>query len=132
MCGMNNSLEELKKLTSGLPSLLSSSDSYREWKTNNGSAFSWVLHRVGDDLLVQRWFMSKGCHWENHVHTGYECFYTYEGKWELEVDGRIIVNTADSVAFVEPGMVHSARFIEDTKSIVITAHPIEKRYINGK
>lgn len=128
----SESLKELKKLTNGLPQLLASSDMYKEWKANGGSAFSWILHRVGNDLLVQRWFMSAGCHWDNHQHSGFEAFYTYEGKWELLIDDKVIVNTKDSIICVEPGKIHSAKFLEDTKTIVITAHPLEQRYMNGK
>jgi quercetin dioxygenase-like cupin family protein len=122
----------LTKMTEGLPDIVSIGNGYREYKAGQGTAFSWVLHRVGNTLLVQRWFMSAGSEWKDHSHPGIEIVYIYEGEIKMIVDGKETICKKGDVLKIEPNIIHSGMFPVDTKVIVITADPIEIRYANGK
>jgi quercetin dioxygenase-like cupin family protein len=123
---------ELTKITEELPNLIDIGNGYREWKAGEGTAFSWVLHREGNNLLVQRWFISAGSAWKDHSHPGTEIIYVYEGIMKMTIDNKESVYEKNDILQIKPNIVHSAIFPVDTKVIVITADPIEIRYANGK
>lgn len=135
---MNTELDEishlnyLRELTNKLPPMIMSpyGVDYKEYKPIGGSAFSWILHRVGNELLVQRWFVTKNSVWETHYHDGVEILYLYSGSMRIEMEGKEYIKKTGDVFYIQPNIPHTAYYFEDTKLIVITS-PIEKRYTNG-
>ena len=131
---MNENLEKLRDLTVNLtlPTIIDSNNGYREYKANGGSAFSWTIHRTGDRLLVQRWFASKNCVWQEHSHKGIETIFIYEGSMDLIVDSEKYFLKAGDEITIDREIIHSASILEACKFIVITFDPIEKGYTNGR
>lgn len=128
----NGNLMKLREVTKNLPFVIDSNNGYREYRAGEGTVFSWILHRIGNALLVQRWFMSAGSIWKEHSHKGIEVVFIYEGSVEITTEGKTIYYHAGDTFVFGRNILHSAYYKEDTKGIVILFDPIEEGYVNGK
>lgn len=69
---------------------------------------------VGDDIMVARVLMKKGCIVPLHSHHNEQFTYILEGALKFWIDGKEIVVRAGEVLTIPRNMPHKAEALEDT------------------
>jgi quercetin dioxygenase-like cupin family protein len=93
---------------------------------------------VGQDIMLARVLLKKGCIVPEHSHHNEQLTYILEGALKFWIDGREIVVHAGEVLTIPPNMPHKAEAIEDTVDLDIFNPPradwINKtdQYLRGK
>lgn len=127
-------LSKLREMTANLPSFpaaIEEGNGYREYKMDEGSCFSWFIHRSGNDIAIHRWFNTAGSIFPEHCHSEKEWIIVYHGTMNLMKNGVETVLHKGDFSFNEPHTPHSATFPEDCKYITIMIPP-SSEYPNGR
>jgi quercetin dioxygenase-like cupin family protein len=78
---------------------------------------------VGQEIMVARVLMKKGCIVPMHSHQNEQFTYILEGALKFWVDGKEIVVHAGEVLTIPPHMPHKAEAMEDTVDLDIFNPP---------
>jgi quercetin dioxygenase-like cupin family protein len=78
---------------------------------------------VGQEIMVARVLMKKGCIIPLHSHHNEQFTYILEGALKFWVDGKEIVVNAGEVLTIPPHMPHKAEAMEDTVDLDIFNPP---------
>jgi quercetin dioxygenase-like cupin family protein len=90
---------------------------YIPWSTVPVEDLNPLLQRhfvVGDDIMVARVLMKKGCIVPLHSHYNEQVTYILEGALKFWIDGKEIVVHAGEVLTIPRNMPHKAEALEDT------------------
>jgi len=90
---------------------------YFSWSTIPLEDLNPLLQRqfvVGDDIMVARVLMKKGCIVPLHSHHNEQFTYILEGALKFWIDGKEIVVRAGEVLTIPRNMPHKAEALEDT------------------
>jgi len=69
---------------------------------------------VGQDVMLARVLLKKGCIVPEHSHPNEQITYIAEGALKFWIDGRVIVVNAGEVLTIPPNMPHKAEALADT------------------
>jgi len=92
---------------------------------------------VGEDMMLARVLLKKGCIVPEHSHQNEQITYILEGALKFWIDGKIIVVKAGEVLLIPRHMPHKAEALEDTVDLDVFNPPrkdwIEKtdKYLRG-
>ena len=78
---------------------------------------------VGQNVMVARVLLKKGCVVPEHSHHNEQITYILEGALKFEIDGKVIVVNAGDVLTIPPNMPHSAEALVDTVDLDIFNPP---------
>jgi quercetin dioxygenase-like cupin family protein len=78
---------------------------------------------VGEDIMVARVLMKKGCIVPLHSHYNEQVTYILEGALKFWIDGKEIVVNAGEVLTIPRNMPHKAEALEDTVDLDIFNPP---------
>ena len=78
---------------------------------------------VGDDIMVARVLMKKGCIVPLHSHHNEQFTYILEGALKFWIDGKEIVVRAGEVLTIPRNMPHKAEALEDTVDLDVFNPP---------
>jgi quercetin dioxygenase-like cupin family protein len=78
---------------------------------------------VGDDVMVARVLMKKGCLVPLHSHHNEQITYILEGALKFWIDGQEIVVRAGEVLTIPRNMPHQAEALEDTVDLDVFNPP---------
>lgn len=78
---------------------------------------------VGEDIMVARVLMKKGCIVPLHSHYNEQVTYILEGALKFWIDGKVIVVHAGEVLTIPRNMPHKAEAMEDTVDLDIFNPP---------
>lgn len=84
---------------------------------------------VGDQVMLARVLLKKGCIVPLHSHLNEQLSYIIEGALKFFIDGKEIVVRAGEVLTIPPNMPHKAEALEDTIDLDIF-HPPRADWIN--
>ena len=93
---------------------------------------------VGQDMMLARVLLKKGCIVPEHSHHNEQITYILEGALKFWIDGKVIVVSAGEVLTIPPHMPHKAEALEDTVDLDVFNPPradwIDKtdKYLRGK
>ncbi len=93
---------------------------------------------VGQQIMVARVLLKKGCIVPEHSHLNEQVTYILEGALKFWIDGKVIVVRAGEVLTIPPNMPHKAEAVEDTVDLDVFNPPradwMEKTdaYLRGK
>ncbi len=93
---------------------------------------------VGQQIMVARVLLKKGCVVPEHSHLNEQVTYILEGALKFWIDGKVIVVRAGEVLTIPPHMPHKAEALEDTVDLDVFNPPradwMEKTdaYLRGK
>lgn len=96
------------------------------WSSVEVEALNPLLGRhfiVGQNIMVARVLLKKGCVVPEHSHHNEQISYLTEGALKFVVDGKQLVLRAGEVLTIPPNMPHSAEALEDTVSVDIFDPP---------
>jgi len=85
---------------------------------------------VGQDVMVARMALKKGCVVPLHHHHNEQVSCMLEGSLKFSIDGKDIVVRAGEVLAIPPNMPHSAEAVEDCVALDVF-HPPRKDWIKG-
>ena len=77
---------------------------------------------VGDEVMLARVLLKKGCIVPLHSHVNEQLSYILEGALKFFIDGKEIVVRSGQVLTIPPNMPHKAEALEDTVDLDIF-HP---------
>lgn len=80
---------------------------------------------VGDQIMVARVLLKKGCVVPEHSHHNEQITYILEGALKFDIDGRQIVVGAGEVLCIPSNMPHRAEALEDTLDLDVFTPPRE-------
>ena len=86
---------------------------------------------VGQDLMLARVLLKKGCVVPEHTHPNEQLAYILEGALKFWIDGKEIVVRPGEVLTIPPNMPHKAEALEDTVDIDIF-YPPRADWTSGK
>jgi len=110
------------------------------WKSIPLEDLNPLLQRqfvVGQDIMLARVLLKKGCVVPEHSHHNEQITYILEGALKFWIDGKEIVVNAGEVLTIPPHMPHKAEALEDTVDLDVFNPPradwIEKtdQYLRG-
>src|ERR1700678_3326956 len=78
---------------------------------------------VGQNVMVARVLLKKGCIVPEHSHHNEQITYILEGALKFWIDGKEIVVNAGEVLTIPPHMPHKAEAVEDTVDLDIFNPP---------
>jgi quercetin dioxygenase-like cupin family protein len=78
---------------------------------------------VGQNIMVARVLLKKGCLVPEHSHHNEQITYVLEGALKFWIDGREIVVNAGEVLTIPPDMPHRAEALADTVDLDIFNPP---------
>jgi quercetin dioxygenase-like cupin family protein len=78
---------------------------------------------VGQNVMVARVLLKKGCIVPEHSHHNEQITYILEGALKFWIDGKKIVVNAGEVLTIPPHMPHKAEAVEDTVDLDIFNPP---------
>lgn|SRR5689334_5063462 len=113
---------------------------YIPWDTVPVEDLNPLLQRhfvVGEDMMLARVLLKKGCIVPEHSHQNEQITYILEGALKFWIDGKIIVVKAGEVLLIPRHMPHKAEALEDTVDLDVFNPPrrdwIEKtdKYLRG-
>jgi quercetin dioxygenase-like cupin family protein len=78
---------------------------------------------VGQDLMLARVLLKKGCVVPEHSHPNEQLTYILEGALKFWIDGKEIVVNPGEVLTIPPNMPHKAEAMEDTVDIDVFYPP---------
>ncbi|HXY52936.1 MAG TPA: cupin domain-containing protein [Terriglobales bacterium] len=84
---------------------------------------------VGQDIMVARVLLKKGCVVPEHSHPNEQLTYILEGALKFWVDGREIVVRSGETLAIPRNMPHKAEALEDTVDLDVF-HPPRADWIN--
>jgi unsaturated pyranuronate lyase len=84
---------------------------------------------VGQEVMLARVLLKKGCVVPLHSHVNEQLTYILEGALKFWIDGREIVVRAGQVLTIPPHMPHQAEALEDTVDLDIF-HPPRADWLN--
>jgi len=99
---------------------------YIPWKSIPLEDLNPLLQRqfvVGQDIMVARVLLKKGCVVPMHSHHNEQITYILEGALEFEIDGKQITVAAGEVLCIPPNMPHRATALEDTVDLDVFSPP---------
>jgi len=99
---------------------------YVPWKSVPLEDLNPLLQRqfvVGQDMMMARVLMKKGCLVPEHSHVNEQLTYILEGALKFWIDGREIVVHAGEVLAIPSNMPHRAEAMEDTVDLDIFNPP---------
>ena len=99
---------------------------YVPWSTIPLEDLNPLLQRqfvVGDDIMVARVLMKKGCIVPLHSHHNEQFTYILEGALKFWIDGKEIVVHAGEVLTIPRNMPHKAEALEDTVDLDVFNPP---------
>ncbi|MFZ3339759.1 MAG: cupin domain-containing protein [Terriglobales bacterium] len=100
--------------------------SHTSWNSIPIEALNAQLGRqliVGQDLMLARVLLKKGCIVPEHSHPNEQLTYILEGALKFWIDGEEIVVRPGEVLTIPPNMPHKAEAVEDTVDIDIFYPP---------
>ena len=101
---------------------------YIPWKNVELEHLNPLLDRqmvVGEQIMVSRVLLKKGCVVPEHSHHNEQVTYILEGALKFHIDGREIVVHAGEVLCIPPHMPHQAEALEDTVDLDVFTPPRE-------
>ena len=101
---------------------------YIAWDSVELEDLNALLQRqmiVGQDIMVARVLLKKGCIVPEHSHHNEQVTYILEGALKFWVDGKVIVVNAGEVLTIPPHMPHKAEALVDTVDLDIFTPPRE-------
>jgi quercetin dioxygenase-like cupin family protein len=84
---------------------------------------------VGQDIMLARVLLKKGCIVPEHSHSNEQLTYILEGALKFWIDGKEIVVHAGEVLTIPPYMPHKAEALLDTVDLDVF-HPPREDWIN--
>jgi unsaturated pyranuronate lyase len=84
---------------------------------------------VGQDIMVARVLLKKGCIVPKHSHHNEQITYILEGALKFWIDGKEIIVHAGEVLTIPPHMPHKAEALVDTVDLDVF-HPPREDWIN--
>ena len=78
---------------------------------------------VGQNIMVARVLLKKGCVVPEHSHVNEQFTYILEGALKFWIDGKEIVVRAGEVLTIPPNVPHKAEAIEDTVDLDVFNPP---------
>jgi quercetin dioxygenase-like cupin family protein len=106
---------------------------YIPWDTVPIEPLNPLLGRqfvVGQEIMVARVLMKKGCLVPLHSHFNEQITYILEGALKFWIDGKEIVVHAGEVLTIPPHMPHKAEALEDTVDLDVF-NPPRHDWISG-
>jgi quercetin dioxygenase-like cupin family protein len=98
------------------------------WKTVELENLNPLLQRqfvVGQDVMLARVLLKKGCIVPEHSHYNEQITYILEGALKFWIEGKIIVVNAGEVLTIPPHVPHKAEALEDTVDLDVFNPPRE-------
>ncbi len=105
---------------------------YIRWKDIELEKLNPLLDRqcvVGDNLMLARVLLKKGCVIPQHSHLNEQLTYVLEGALKFWIDGKEIVVHAGEVLCIPSQMPHKAEALDDTVDLDIF-NPPRQDWIN--
>lgn len=105
---------------------------YIPWHTVELEDLNPLLQRqfvVGQDIMLARVLLKKGCVVPEHSHHNEQITYILEGALKFWIDGKEIVVNAGEVLTIPPHMPHKAEALADTVDLDVF-HPPRADWIN--
>jgi quercetin dioxygenase-like cupin family protein len=99
---------------------------YIPWNTVELETLNPLLQRqfvVGQDIMVARVLLKKGCIVPEHSHMNEQVTYILEGALKFWIDGKEIVVGAGEVLTIPPNMPHRAEALDDTVDLDVFSPP---------
>ena len=99
---------------------------YAKWKSIPLEDLNPLLQRqfvVGQEIMVARVLLKKGCVVPKHSHVNEQMTYILEGALKFWIDGRVIVVKAGEVLAIPSNMPHKALAMEDTVDLDVFTPP---------
>jgi len=99
---------------------------YIPWHTIPLEDLNPLLQRqfvVGQELMLARVLLKKGCIVPEHSHHNEQLTYIVEGALKFWIDGKEIVVQAGEVLCIPSNMPHKAEALEDTVDLDVFAPP---------
>jgi quercetin dioxygenase-like cupin family protein len=99
---------------------------YIPWNSIELEDLNPLLQRqfvVGQDIMLARVLMKKGCIVPLHSHHNEQITYILEGALKFWIDGKVIVVNAGEVLTIPPHMPHKAEALEDTVDLDVFNPP---------
>ncbi len=99
---------------------------YIPWKSIPLEDLNPLLQRqfvVGQDIMMARVLLKKGCVVPMHSHHNEQITYILEGALKFEIDGKQITVAAGEVLCIPPNMPHRATALEDTVDLDVFSPP---------
>jgi quercetin dioxygenase-like cupin family protein len=93
---------------------------------------------VGQNLMLARVLLKKGCIVPEHSHHNEQLTYVLEGALKFWIGGKIVVVNAGEVLTIPPHLPHKAEALEDTVDIDVFNPPREEwmnktdQYLRGR
>ena len=84
---------------------------------------------VGQDLMLARVFLKKGCIVPEHSHHNEQITYVLDGALKFWIDGKEIVVHTGEVLTIPPHMPHKAEALADTDDLDVF-HPPRQDWLN--
>jgi len=78
---------------------------------------------VGQDVMLARVLLKKGCIVPEHSHHNEQISYVLEGALKFWIDGKVLVVSAGEVLAIPPHMPHKAEALEYTVDLDIFCPP---------
>ena len=103
------------------------------WRQLEPEVVNPLLERqlvVGQDVMVARILLKKGCVVPLHSHVNEQLSYVIEGSMKFWIAGREIVLGPGEVLTIPPNMPHKAEALEDTIDLDIF-HPPRADWLDG-
>lgn len=99
---------------------------YTPWNSVELEDLNPLLQRqmiVGQEIMVARVLMKKGCIVPEHSHHNEQVTYILEGALKFWIDGKEIVVNAGEVLTIPPHMPHKAEALAETVDIDVFTPP---------
>src|SRR5438477_2737547 len=99
---------------------------YIPWKTVETEDLNPLLQRqmiVGQNVMLARVLLKKGCIVPEHSHHSEQVTYILEGALKFWIDGKVIVVNAGEVLTIPPNMPHKAEALEYTVDLDVFTPP---------
>jgi quercetin dioxygenase-like cupin family protein len=99
---------------------------YIPWSSVQLEDLNPLLQRqfvVGQDVMLARVLLKKGCIVPEHSHHNEQITYILEGALKFWIDGKELVVSAGEVLTIPPNMPHKAEALEDTVDLDVFNPP---------
>lgn len=85
---------------------------------------------TGENLMLARVLLKKGCVVPEHSHVNEQLTYIVEGALKFWIDGKEIIVRAGEVLCIPPNMPHKAEAVEDTVDLDVF-YPPRQDWLSG-
>lgn len=99
---------------------------YVSWSSVELETLNPLLQRqfvVGQEIMVARVLLKKGCIVPEHSHHNEQFTYILEGALKFWIDGRVVVVNAGEVLTIPANMPHKAEALLDTVDLDVFTPP---------